>query len=159
MNRAKLQAAVVLAVSAGCLAQEQQPKPRIEQVAWMAGCWGLDQGARRTEEQWMKLAGKSMIGMARTVAGEKTVFTESLQIRENEQGMALLVSINLGKPTVFQAARVSGREVVFENPAHDFPQRIIYRLEADGSLFARIEGEEKGKAKGTDFPMKRVACN
>ncbi|MGH8854313.1 MAG: hypothetical protein ACREWI_08545 [Telluria sp.] len=43
---------------------------------------------------------------------------------------------------------------MFENPAHDFPQRIIYRRVGDTGLHARIEG----KGKGIDFPMRRTAC-
>ena len=45
--------------------------------------------------------------------------------------------------TVFRAATTSSREVVFENPEHDFPQRITYWL-SEGRLCARVEG--KGEA-------------
>jgi hypothetical protein len=54
--------------------------------------------------------------------------------------------------------KLQSREAVFENPEHDFPRRIIYRLEPDGSLFARIEGMPKGKLRGLDYPMKRGRC-
>ena len=50
------------------------------------------------------------------------------------------------------------QEAVFENPEHDFPQRIICRLGDDGSLNARIEGKRNGKEKEMDFLMKRVKC-
>ena len=46
----------------------------------------------------------------------------------------------------------------FENAAHDFPQRIIYRKTA-GGLHARIEGLDKGKPRSEDFPYKRVSCD
>jgi len=48
--------------------------------------------------------------------------------------------------------------LIFENAAHDFPQRIIYRLNDDGSLLARIEGKRGGELKGVDFPMRRAPC-
>jgi hypothetical protein len=35
---------------------------------------------------------------------------------------------------------------------------VIYRLQEDGSLLARIEGMEDGKARGVDFPMQRAPC-
>ena len=54
--------------------------------------------------------------------------------------------------------RLSEGEVVFENPGHDFPQRIIYSLKAGGNLEARIEGEAKGEARTVDFSMKRLDC-
>ena len=48
--------------------------------------------------------------------------------------------------------------MVFENPTHDFPQRVIYRLDDAGVLRARIEGLVAGKPRAEDFPMRRVRC-
>jgi hypothetical protein len=45
--------------------------------------------------------------------------------------------------------------VVFENLSHDFPQRVIYRRNADSSITARIEGTVNGEARGRDFPYRR----
>lgn len=59
----------------------------------------------------------------------------------------------------FKLVKHGEGEALFENPEHDFPQRIIYRLEKDGSLFARIEGTINGKERGVDFPMKRARCD
>jgi hypothetical protein len=33
---------------------------------------------------------------------------------------------------------------VFENSEHDFPQRVIYKLDGDGVLRTSIEGLQKG---------------
>ena len=41
---------------------------------------------------------------------------------------------------------------MFENPEHDFPPAIIYRLEAGGSLFARVEATEKGETRESTIP-------
>jgi hypothetical protein len=43
----------------------------------------------------------------------------------------------------------------FENPEHDFPQRIIYRLETGDALYARVEGTENGKFNKEEFYLKR----
>jgi hypothetical protein len=49
-------------------------------------------------------------------------------------------------------------EAIFENPSHDFPQKIIYRVEGT-TLFARVEGNNKGKAMGFDFKMSKIKCD
>jgi hypothetical protein len=36
---------------------------------------------------------------------------------------------------------------------------VIYRLQPDGSLIARIEGTVKGQARGIDYPMRRAKCD
>jgi hypothetical protein len=61
-------------------------------------------------------------------------------------------------PVSFKVIRQTGDEVVFENLAHDFPQRILYRP-LPGGLFARIEGSKSGGDRHEDFPMKRVSCD
>jgi hypothetical protein len=129
----------------------------LDDFAWLAGCW---QGGstRVMEEQWMKPSGGTMIGMNRTVRDGRTVAYEYLQIREKE-GAIYYVAVPSGqKETWFKLVRHSTTELVFENSEHDFPQRIIYRGGADGSLLARIEGVSKGKERAVDFPMQRVEC-
>jgi hypothetical protein len=48
--------------------------------------------------------------------------------------------------------------VVFENEAHDFPQRVIYRREGD-RLLARIEGKIGGKERSADWIFNRAGLN
>ena len=137
----------------------QTPKPTINDLAWLAGCWQSNMGGREINEQWMKPSGRTMLGMGRTVANGKTVEYEFVQIRSKQDGEIYYVA----KPSdqteaSFKLIRLQNREAVFENLEHDFPQRIIYRLESDGSLFARVEGMSKGKLRGIDYPMKRARC-
>jgi len=61
-------------------------------------------------------------------------------------------------PAGFPAIRTTATEVVFENPAHDFPQRIVYRFEAPATLRAHIEGIVDGKTRREDFHFVRGSC-
>ena len=47
--------------------------------------------------------------------------------------------------------RANANEVVFENPQHDFPQRIIYSLKDGGRLTAAIEGTKNGKTRRVEL--------
>ena len=42
----------------------------------------------------------------------------------------------------FKLTKLEGESAVFENPEHDHPKIIRYRKGEDGSLTARIEGDE-----------------
>ena len=150
---------VLISMTVGMLSSASQ-RSGVDRLEWISGCWASDDGKERTEETWMKPAGQSMIGMSRTVAGGKTVFTEHLQIREANGQIAYIVALGMGaKSTVFKLIKSSDNEVVFENAEHDFPQRIIYRRESTDTLFARIEGQEKGVNKAMDFRYKRSKCD
>ena len=131
----------------------------VEDLAWLAGCWASVGGDAGSGEQWTVPAGKTLLGVSRTVQNSKTVEYEFLRIRETEAGKIEYIA----RPSEQAEAtclmvRLSEGEVVFENPDHDFPQRIIYRLKAEGNLEVRIEGEMKGEVRTVDFPMKRVDC-
>lgn len=133
--------------------------PTLDQVSWISGCWASELDEAGSGEQWMPLAGGTLLGVSRTVKDGKTVFYEFLQIKEISKGsFAYVVQGPRGKPVEFGLVTASDREMIFENTKHDFPQRIIYRLEGTDNLRARIEGKEKGELKGIDFPMRRIDC-
>ena len=74
--------------------------------------------------------------------------------------MTLSVQLRLGGAvTPFRAKEITPSSVIFENPEHDFPQRMIYLSKPDGSLLGRIEGTNKGKQQAYDYPMTKARCD
>ena len=127
----------------------------VDRLAWLSGCWTRAHGDNVIEEHWMTPRGGSILGMARTVAGDKTVEYEFLRIAIVDGTLAYVAKPSGQPEATFPLKSIEDRVVVFENAAHDFPQRIIYRRNADASLTARIEGTVKGQARGRDFPYRR----
>jgi hypothetical protein len=134
-----------------------QSVPTTADVAFLTGCWKFESNNRIVEEQWMAPGGGSLMGISRTIVNGQTTEYEFLQIRDLPDGLTYIAKPSNQPEAKFIArTRVAG-EVVFENPAHDFPQRIRYRIKGD-QLHARVEGSVNGKARGVDFPYRRVAC-
>lgn len=127
--------------------------PTIADLSWIAGDWQTAPGGRaQIEEHWTSVAGGSMMGMSRTVAGEKTVEFEYLRIEQRADGVYYVAHPKARCPgTNFKLTKASTTEAVFENPQHDFPKRIIYRKTADDSLTASIDGGEGTKAMTFSF--------
>jgi len=130
----------------------------IQKLSWLAGCWEGGQGELRIEEQWMAPRGGAMLGMGRTVKGERLVEYEAMIIREEPARLTFTAKPSGQQEASFGSIELTDASVVFENQAHDFPQRVIYRRQGDGSLLARIEGTQNGKLSGVDFPMRRAVC-
>ncbi|HEU4833839.1 MAG TPA: DUF6265 family protein [Pyrinomonadaceae bacterium] len=124
----------------------------IVDIAWISGNWQTEPGGRRQiEEHWTTVAGGTMLGMSRTVAGDKTVEFEYLRIEQRADGIYYVAHPKARCPgTDFKLTRASATEAVFENPQHDFPKRIIYRRDGD-SLTATIDGGEGTKAMSFMF--------
>ncbi|BBB60902.1 hypothetical protein UNDKW_2629 [Undibacterium sp. KW1] len=130
----------------------------IQDLQWLQGCWQAAGAEAGSEEYWLAPAGGSILGMGRTVRKSKTVAWEFMRIQENADSL-VFTALPSGKPEAsFQLLSLDKQRVVFENPRSEFPQRIIYQLNADGSLLGRIEGKMKDQEKGIDFPMQRISC-
>lgn len=132
----------------------------ISRLAWLGGCWKSETGEPGSGEHWMPLAGGTLLGVSRTVKQGKTVAFEFMQIRTVENGQLAFIAEPSGqRTTVFPLLRMGDKEAVFENPEHDFPQRVIYQLEGATRLRARIEGMRGGALRVIEFPMSRVNCD
>lgn len=130
----------------------------LEQLGWMAGCWERTASERWLEEQWMSPRGDMMLGMSRTVRGDRVSEHEALRI-EKRDGRLVYVARPSGQAVAeFESTGVSDTLAVFENLEHDFPQRILYRRGGRDSLFVRIEGRRGEEMRGVDFRMARARC-
>lgn len=128
------------------------------QLDWMAGCWTTRNGPLRVDEQWTRPAGGMLLGLSRTIKQDRIVFHEFMRIETRDGAVTYTPRIGAPQaPVSFTLIRQTADEVVFENLAHDFPQRILYRRTSNG-LFARIEGSQSGKERAVDFPMLRTSC-
>lgn len=155
----KLLPTLLLALCATAQAQAQTQANPFAPIAWLAGCWTQQGREAGSVEQWMAPAGGQMLGMARTVKGGRVVEFEFMQVRTTAEGALVYVAQPQGRPpTEFPLLRQGDAEVVFENPSHDFPQRVLYRRDAPDRLVARIEGTRNGQLRGIDFPMQRATC-
>ena len=96
------------------------------------------------------------------IMNNDTIFSESLSIEENRDGLFYVPSVvnqNDGKPVYFKLVKCVNGEFIFENLDHDFPQRIVYKNPQPDSLYARIEGRDSGEYRREEFKMKRTKNN
>lgn len=162
LNAVRSQIKVELGAIAQARAQQAvSGDPDVSALVWLAGCWLGSTAGRLVEEQWMAPRGGTLLGTSRTVVDERTTEYEFLQIRQQDDGVFFVARPSGQAEASFRlvtAAAGLASEAVFEDPTHDFPQRVIYRLQPDGSLLARIEGTKDGAPLAADFPMRRVTC-
>ena len=130
----------------------------IKDVAWLQGCWEIVSPQRTVEEQWMAPRAGSMLGMSRTVRGDALVEYESIVIRQQGNQLAYEARPSGQPAAVFLSTTVSDSMVLFENPQHDFPQKIGYQRMAGSMLMAWIEGTSKGQLRKVEFPYHRATC-
>jgi hypothetical protein len=158
MNPTALRTTALALVSLSASAFAQAPDP-LSAVAWLTGCWAAEGKEPGSGEMWLSPAGGTMLGVGRTVRTGKTVDFEFMQIRINPEGKLVFIALPAGqRETTFVASTAVEGQVSFENPTHDFPQKVLYRRTGPETMVARIEGLRNGVARSIDFPMRRSSC-
>ena len=148
----------ILLLSAAAHAQAPAVTPTLQDFAWLAGHWHIDAADRQVDEQWMAPAGGLMMGMARNIQGGKVREYEFTLLRQEANGDIFYVaSPSKQTETSFKLTSLRDGAAVFENPQHDFPKKIVYARQPDGSLLAAIEGPGRdGKPRRVEYPFARV---
>jgi Domain of unknown function (DUF6265) len=136
--------------------EAQARKPAIEELAWLEGHWEGASGGLSMEEQWTSVKGGALLGVHRDVKGDRMVSFEFLRIEAVPEGVVYFASPRSRPPVPFKLVESGARRAVFENRQHDFPQRILYWLDAEGALHARIEGPQGGKTASEEWVWKKA---
>ena len=152
--------AVAVLLTSSFAAAAQPPAPagataRLDQLAWMAGSWGGPDGTAAVEEVWLPPKGGLMLGLGRTVRDGKAVEFEFLRIEQQGETLVYLASPGGRPATPFPLAAIDATGVVFES-ALEFPRRVSYRKNADGTLTARIEGTRGGRPAAKEWTWRRT---
>jgi hypothetical protein len=84
-----------------------------------------------------------------------TLFAEKVRLEQRKNDLFYIVSVpnqNEEQPVAFKLTSSTNDYLVFENPEHDFPKKITYKLVTKDSLYAEISGD--GKSQG--FPFTKI---
>lgn len=146
------------AAAATVLSLAFRPPVTSPSAGWLAGCWALQQGNRLVEETWLPERGGVMLGMSRASVGSELREFEFVMLKAVGSTLEYRVQAGTQPEVVFRARNPTAKEVVFENPEHDYPKRVGYRLVTRDSIEAWIDDGEGNTGKRLDYPYHRVDC-
>ena len=123
---------MLTAIAAFLLAGAQAAPVSVADLAWISGSWETAEGERWTEEVWVAPRGGVMMGFSRSGQGETVREFEYIRLQAGADGVPVYWASPGGGPAVgFRLVASESAAATFENPAHDFPQRIHYRRDGD----------------------------
>lgn len=130
----------------------------IKKASWLIGTWQNTSNDGTLTEKWNKLNDSVLIGNTNLIAGNDTLFSENIRLFERNKKLyytPIVSDQNDGKAVSFVLTKTSKNELIFENPRHDFPQKISYKRIGSASLIAVVSGTKNGKVAMETFPMKK----
>ena len=136
------------------LALAQAPD-RVAALDWMTGTWERKSERDTVTESWLGPGNGLMVAVNLTTFANGRKSFEFLRIAETPEGYSYFASPGGKAPVEFKLKEAGERRVVFENAAHDFPQRIVYWRDGE-ALVARIEGSIKGKDRSEEWRFSRL---
>ena len=121
------------------------------------GTWQMKTAKGYSCERWVKTNSNQLNGVAFDVAAKDTTVLERVTLL-NKAG---IISYNVtgaksGDKTSFKLTSTKNGQFVFEDPKHDFPQRVVYHFVKPDSIHAWVDGKYKGKYEKVDYYYKRV---
>ncbi len=151
----KLCYALSIVLLASCHNKPENKFEKINQVNWFLGEWDNKSKEADFTEIWEKATDSSYIAESFVLVNKDTVFYEKIDLLERNDSLLYIVSVrnqNNEKPVAFHATSIKRDSITFENPKHDFPNKIVYRKIESDSMIATIYGKNH---KPEFFPMKK----
>lgn len=135
--------------------KETKKFPLIEKANWFLGSWESQSKTGNFSEHWEKLSDSTFMAVSIIKKGKDTVFHENVVLEQKNDSLFYNVDMKGDKEeaTSFYLTSFTDKQLVFENPKHDFPTKIVYTLISADSISASIHGKVKGVEQTETFPM------
>ncbi len=138
---------------------QSSARSRVSDLGFMAGCWrGLTRSGTTIEEFYTAPSLNLILGTTRYVREGRVVDFEFTRIDQTDSGTVITPHPKGVRSVSFAPTLVERNRAVWENPAHDFPQRILYTRVTNDTLVARIEGRTASGARSLEWRMARAVC-
>lgn len=117
----------------------------LKKLSWLAGTWERTntKPGRTGFEVWTAVSSTEWKGIGVSLTGTDTTFVEKLRLVVKDGATYYAADVPENKKEVlFRFTEFTGSGFVCENPAHDFPKKIVYQRDGD-RLKAVISGDGK----------------
>ncbi len=147
---------VITLTFASC--QKSKEVSKIVVADWLLGKWENKLEDGHLLETWKKANDSLFIGESYFIKGKDTLHFEKIQMKQKGENLFYISTIrgqNSDKAVTFKYNDTITKQLVFENPKNDFPQKISYSQITKDSIVIQISGIQQGKPSSERFSMKK----
>src|SRR5882724_7047092 len=124
------------------------------QLQQLNGVWKTEVKGKTIFESWKLINDHEMSGMSYRIKNTDTVVFEQTRIVYRDSQLFYIAKVknqNDGQEVAFKLISSTNKTFIFENPEHDFPQRVAYQFISADSVHAWIDGKYRGKEMKEDY--------
>lgn len=147
---------LVLFLLVSCQNKSEKKFDKLEKMNWLVGSWEQKLPDGALVESWEKQNDSTYIGESYFVKGKDTIHAESVVLTQKKLDLLYIPTVtgeNNDEPVTFKLTSDTQNRFVFENLAHDYPQKITYKKLNDSNLLAAISGKQQGKDSYESYHM------
>jgi hypothetical protein len=148
---------ITILLLASCQTKSEQNFEKLEKMNWLVGQWENKTPEGLLIETWTKDNDSTFSGQTYFIKNEKdTVHSESIVLTQLKDELIYRPTVkgqNNDEPVDFNLTSDVENSYTFENPKHDYPQKIVYKKTNETSLVATISGKQQGKQSSESYPM------
>ncbi|PRZ27958.1 DUF6265 family protein [Flavobacterium granuli] len=142
-----------------CKNSDSNEKDKIKMAHWLLGKWETKTPEGTLSENWEKLNDSTYKGQSYFIKDKDTLHFETILLQQTGEELDYIASVkgqNDDKAVRFKLIETTEKELRFENPKHDYPQKISYKQISNQSLTAEISGLQFGKPSSEKYSMTKI---
>jgi hypothetical protein len=155
----KITLILLLLAIVSCKKSDANEKDKIKLSHWLLGNWENKSADGNLSETWKKVNDSTFQAQSYFIKDKDTLHFESIDLQQKGENLTYNATVkgqNNDKSVTFKLTNSTEKQLVFENPKHDYPKKISYTQITDDSLVAEISGILEGKPSSEKFSMKKI---
>jgi len=143
----------------GCGDKKKDKQETVSRFNWLSGKWAMKESDGMVTEQWKNSSDSLMEGKSDFIKGDSVIPFENIRLFRRGNDFyyeARAAGQNNEQPVEFKLTSFSDTGFVAENPQHDFPKRITYKLVNKDSIHAFVDGGPGMPDRKSDFYYSRM---
>ncbi|MFV5696137.1 DUF6265 family protein [Flavobacterium sp. LB3P122] len=150
---------LLLLALVSCKNSDSNKIEKIKAASWLLGNWENKSADGNLTENWKKVNDSTFQAQSYYIKEKDTLHFEAITLQQKGEELTYNTAVkgqNEDKPVSFKLTTGTEKQLVFENPKHDYPQKISYTQITPDSLVAKISGMQQGKPSSEQFSMKKT---
>ena len=147
---------IVIAFIVSCQNKSEKKFDKLEKMNWLIGNWEQKLPEGLLTESWEKQNDSTFLGKSYFIKSKDTIHSERIVLSQKNESLLYsptVIGQNDEKAVTFKLTSDIENTFIFENPTHDYPQKITYKKINETNLKATISGKQNGKASNESYQM------
>lgn len=141
-----------------CKLNSKKEFEKLNELSWLLGKWENKLGEGKIVENWNKTNDSVYTAESFFIKGKDTLHVEKIVLIQNNDDVFYIATVqgqNMNQPVEFKLNQENEGSFSFENPTHDYPQKIEYKKVTDSQMSATVSGKQEGKINSDTYILNK----